>query len=204
MLVIDCKCLGRRIDVKTVESFIGLVQDAGADRGLLVTTKGASEAARRRDHAGTLDLEVVTLDQLVSWSPRDTVGTTVAIAASEVERATTLLEKAGLRVRHAGRCGDEAEIEVFRHYPGSGSDANVQASHHNRVYDTLGRAAIPHRTVSTGVTIDGGTPAHRWIPVAQTPAGPLKVLASSQAELEQRVEDLERALRAPRQSASND
>lgn len=177
----------------------------GADRGVLVTTKGASEAAQRRiEYAGTLALEMVTLEELASWSPRDTVETKLAVAAGDAERATGLLEKAGFRIRRVAQRKTEAEIEVFRHYPGSGSDGSVQEAHHDGVYGRLDRAGITYRIVSTGVTIEGGTPAHRWVPVVQTPAGPIKVLPSSQAELEEQVEHMGRTLRAPRQSASND
>ena len=204
-LVVDCKCVGRRIGVSTVGAFMELLEDVGVDRGCLVTTKGASKGALRRiEHDGRLDLQIVTLKELVRWSPRGTVETRVAIAARHAYRAIDLLEKAGLRARCGERAGDEVQIEALRHYQDSCADGSIQAAHHDRVYRTLEAAGIPYRLVSTGVTIDGGTPAHRWVPVAETPAGPIKVLAASESELEEQVRRLEATLREPRQSASND
>ena len=39
-MIVDCKCLFKKIDVKDVETFIGLVEDVNAEFGLLITTSG--------------------------------------------------------------------------------------------------------------------------------------------------------------------
>jgi hypothetical protein len=47
-IVLDAKLRSRKVDVKDVESFEGMMRDVGASRGILVCTKGYTEAARRR------------------------------------------------------------------------------------------------------------------------------------------------------------
>jgi hypothetical protein len=46
--IVDAKDRKRRIDVKAVESFLGMVLDVGADRGILVSRHGFSSTAARR------------------------------------------------------------------------------------------------------------------------------------------------------------
>lgn len=109
------------------------------------------------------------------------------------------------RVFAAGESsGAEHHIQAFRHYPGSCVDGEIQRRHHDAVHTALDAQDIDYRDVSTGVVIDGGTPTHRWVPVAETPYGPLKVLASSEQELAERVEQLVASLSTPREPASND
>jgi len=55
-IAIDAKYHNRRIDVKDVEEFLGLVQDIGAHKGVMVSTEGYSEAAVKRAHADDADL----------------------------------------------------------------------------------------------------------------------------------------------------
>jgi len=45
LIVIDCKDLSARLDVKDVEAFAGLVKDVRANRGALIVSSGFSEAA---------------------------------------------------------------------------------------------------------------------------------------------------------------
>jgi hypothetical protein len=71
-MIVDCKCMGRNIDVCDVEQFIGLLDDVGAPLGLLVTTQGFSDAARKRARGarGVL-LDVVAYDELLLWQLRN-------------------------------------------------------------------------------------------------------------------------------------
>jgi hypothetical protein len=50
-MAVDCKCFSRNVDVKNVETVMGLVEDVGADLALIVTTEGFSEGAKRRAKA---------------------------------------------------------------------------------------------------------------------------------------------------------
>jgi|ERR1035441_5327685 predicted nucleotidyltransferase len=47
-LIVDGKYFNKRISVKTVESFISMVEDVNAQQGILITSKGFSKAAINR------------------------------------------------------------------------------------------------------------------------------------------------------------
>jgi hypothetical protein len=69
-MAVDCKYFDRNVDVKGVETFIGLVEDVGTDFGLLVTTKGYSPAARERVAAARgVKIDIVPFEELEDWSP---------------------------------------------------------------------------------------------------------------------------------------
>ncbi|WP_198782783.1 restriction endonuclease [Shewanella putrefaciens] len=61
-LVIDCKYFNKKVDVKAVESFIGMLEDIGAHKGLLISNKGFSEAAYNRAHFGPSEVELDILN----------------------------------------------------------------------------------------------------------------------------------------------
>src|SRR4051812_23880825 len=65
LLVADCKAFSRKVHVKDMEAFIGLVRDVGADLGLLITTEGYSRAAEElaRRTSG-IHVEVLSLAEL--------------------------------------------------------------------------------------------------------------------------------------------
>jgi len=60
-IAVDCKCYKRKVDVKHVETFLGMLQDIGFRCGIMVTTKGYSKAAekRARSASGYIDLQIV-------------------------------------------------------------------------------------------------------------------------------------------------
>lgn len=69
-MAVDCKCFTRKVDVKQVETFIGLVDDVGTDLGLIVTTQGFTPAAQKRALAERgVRVEIVPYDELEEWSP---------------------------------------------------------------------------------------------------------------------------------------
>jgi hypothetical protein len=69
-MAVDCKCFTRNVDVKAVETFIGLVEDVGTDFGLIVTTEGFSDAAKKRASAERgVWVEIVPYDELENWEP---------------------------------------------------------------------------------------------------------------------------------------
>lgn len=55
---VDCKRYSRKVHVKHVQAFIGLVEDVQTDLGLLLTNKGFTEAAMNRARRG-IKLHVV-------------------------------------------------------------------------------------------------------------------------------------------------
>ena len=70
-LIADAKRYHRRIDVKAVECFIGMVDDVGADIGLLVAPRGFTLAAQRRAQAAGMVLKIMSIDEATTfrWLP---------------------------------------------------------------------------------------------------------------------------------------
>ena len=66
-LIVDAKYFSRKIDVKSVESFIAMMEDVDAHQGLLITSKGFSEAAINRAYYGPskLELDILNFDELL-------------------------------------------------------------------------------------------------------------------------------------------
>lgn len=60
--VVECKYYSTKVNVKVVDSFIGFLEDIGADNGIIVTEKGFSKAAIERAHKGKNDIEVDILN----------------------------------------------------------------------------------------------------------------------------------------------
>jgi hypothetical protein len=58
----EAKHYSKKVDVKGVEEAIGLFQDVGVNRGVLVTTKGYTDAALQRANADDLDIDLDILD----------------------------------------------------------------------------------------------------------------------------------------------
>lgn len=55
-IAIDCKDYNKKLDVKHIEEFAGLIQDVNAYKGAMVTFLGYTETARRRADALGIDL----------------------------------------------------------------------------------------------------------------------------------------------------
>ncbi len=68
-IMVDAKFFGKNIDVKEVESFIGMMQDVGADKGLLITQQGYSKAAINRAHndPSRIELDILNFDELKNF-----------------------------------------------------------------------------------------------------------------------------------------
>lgn len=56
--IFDAKKYNTKIDIKDVESFIGMIKDVGADYGVIVSEKGFTKAAINRAHLGEENIEV--------------------------------------------------------------------------------------------------------------------------------------------------
>lgn len=65
-IIVDGKYFSKNIDVKEVESFIGMMQDVAADKGLLITQKGYSEAAVKRAYndPSRIELDILNFEEL--------------------------------------------------------------------------------------------------------------------------------------------
>ncbi len=60
--VIDAKCFKRKVDVKTVDAFVGMLDDIGASRGMLITSHGYTAAALKRAYYNPRELELDILN----------------------------------------------------------------------------------------------------------------------------------------------
>lgn len=56
LMIIDCKNFKRPIDIKTVDSFIGQMQDIGAHQGALVSSSGYTKSAIGRAKTAAINL----------------------------------------------------------------------------------------------------------------------------------------------------
>ena len=61
-MVVDGKYFSKKIDVKDVEMFIGMLNDCKANKGLLITQEGFSEAALNRAYYDSIDVELDILN----------------------------------------------------------------------------------------------------------------------------------------------
>ncbi|MGD0520106.1 MAG: restriction endonuclease [Terracidiphilus sp.] len=65
-IVVDCKCYKRKVNIKDVEAFLGMLEDLGIRKGALVTTKGYSKSAYERAQNGSrqTELRIITPERL--------------------------------------------------------------------------------------------------------------------------------------------
>ena len=68
-IAIDCKFFTDNIDVKEVESFIGMLDDLNVNQGVLITRKGFSKAAINRAFYGNtkIELDVINFDDILEY-----------------------------------------------------------------------------------------------------------------------------------------
>jgi hypothetical protein len=71
ILMADAKRYRKRIDVRDVECFIGMVDDVGADIGLLVAPRDFTPAAKQRASAAGMALKIMPIDKATTyrWLP---------------------------------------------------------------------------------------------------------------------------------------
>ncbi len=67
-VIIDAKMRGRRIDVKEVEAFLGVMEDVGATHGYLVCPQGYTSTAEKRAQEA-VSLRLLPLDRLEDFDP---------------------------------------------------------------------------------------------------------------------------------------
>jgi hypothetical protein len=67
-IVVDAKRRRRKIDVKDVEAFLGLMQDAKATHGYLVSPAGHTKAAEKRAQRA-VSMSIVPVDRLATFDP---------------------------------------------------------------------------------------------------------------------------------------
>lgn len=198
-LIVDCKRRKSPVDVKKVEEFIGMVEDVGSELGMIVTSSGSSGSARTRATSERgIRLQMLTLEELVQWSPPGTLTITYGVSAARVAQAKKALREAGFRVT-ADRGFEPQEGEsiicALRHTGQRTPSAEIQAELLGAAQDALADAGIELRHVAHGVVMSGGTPAHRWLDVLAdgVPIG-IKVLADSQDEADEQLDHVTESL----------
>lgn len=67
LIVIDCKDYKRPVDVKDVESFIGLTKDVGANKGAIISSKGFTKSAHNRAADAGIDLYTLVDAEAKEW-----------------------------------------------------------------------------------------------------------------------------------------
>ncbi len=202
-LAVDCKRWKRKVTIEDIDRFVGFLDDLGADLGLLVASSGYSTAAeeRLRDERGTR-VEVVTVDELASWSPKGTIHASFRVPTADAERASAALRNAGMRVRpDPGLTQSDAEVvlQAYGHF-GTG-DADEQRELIERATQALDAGGIATEMAASGVSVDGGTPAHRWLQVTDR-AGDhvgIKILADSEAAVDRALDRFANDLGVPRE-----
>jgi len=68
-IIIDPKFFSEKVDVKDVETFIGMVQDIGAHKGILITQKGYTQGAINRAYndPGDIELDILNFEELKAF-----------------------------------------------------------------------------------------------------------------------------------------
>ncbi len=65
--VIECKYFSRTVDVEVVDSFIGFMEDVGANVGIIITNEGFSKAAMNRADVKGIHLDIVEFNELEDY-----------------------------------------------------------------------------------------------------------------------------------------
>jgi hypothetical protein len=197
-VIVDCKRWKNPIDVADVEAFIGMVEDVGADIGILVSAAGASKGAKRRAHlARGVRIKALSITELNSWRPVGTVTGTFEVPRARLDHVSVALREAGLRV-FVMNTSEHAKIEVFRHYGTAHPDGEtLQAPQHKLTETILKELRVPYRMISNGVTVGGGTPNYRWIQTYVNGTPFIKTLAATEEELQNQLDMLTREAGVP-------
>ena len=171
-MVVDCKRYKDPLDVNDVGKFIGLVDDVGADIGLLVTTVGASDAAREyAKNVRGIRLDILSADALAAWSSQGTVNFDYAVPVPLGREAMRSARRAGFRVRTIDvdewrHLDGHLGLSAFRHFGVPNPSGEVQAEARERLLAALRKVGVADPFgMGNGVVIGGGTPAHRYLDV---------------------------------------
>jgi hypothetical protein len=199
-LVVDCKLWKKKLDVNHVGTFLTYLDDVGADLGMLITTEGYTPAAKKlAQDARGIRAEVLTLRELEQWSPKGTLHVSYRLPADRADDARSALVRAGLRVREDQSLehrDDQHILEAFRYPRGEGEPTLDEVAE-----EALTSVGLPVDVAASGTAIGGGTPAHRWLEVTdRDEPTSLKILASTEAEVERELDRIAAEFHVIRQS----
>lgn len=74
-IIVDVKYFSRKVDIRCVESFMGMMDDVGADYGILVTQIGYTKGAIQRAHCGRDDivLDILNCSDLLNFQAHEAI-----------------------------------------------------------------------------------------------------------------------------------
>jgi hypothetical protein len=69
-IAIDCKNYNKKVDIKVVESFLGLMKDINCNKGIIITQKGFTKSAYHRalNDQSDLELRILNFEQLLNFN----------------------------------------------------------------------------------------------------------------------------------------
>lgn len=204
-MVVDCKRYTKPLDVNNVGTFVSLVEDVGADIGLLVSTVGISPAAQRyADNVRGIRLDILSVEDLAAWMPQGTVHFDYAVIEDVYLEAVRSVRRAGFRVTPVtvepwrGNVG--VGFRAFQHFGVLNPSGEQQTGARQQLHTALERVGISEPvSLGSGIVMVGGTPGHRWleITVADDPTG-RKVLVLSEEDITTQLDAVARNLGIPR------
>jgi hypothetical protein len=204
-MVVDCKRYSKPLDVTHVEKFVGLVEDVGADIGLLVSTVGVSPAAQQyADSVRGVRLDILSVEELAAWSPEGTVHFDYAVAEDVYPEAVRSVRRAGFRVREVTVEPWRGDVGVgfsaFRHFGVLSPSGEQWAEAEQQLLTALRRVGISEPVgLRQGVVVIGGTPGHRYLEISLK-GHPIdrRVLVSSEEDITVQLDGVAMSLGVPR------
>jgi Restriction endonuclease len=97
-IIIDCKDHKVPVDVKGVEEFSGLLHDVGAQKGVLVSPKGFTQAAKKRAESLQIDLYSPIDTGAHKWKARVTMPTLCDFRSAAMSFTVSTSAPAPLRI----------------------------------------------------------------------------------------------------------
>lgn len=196
-MVVDCKRYTKPLDVNHVGTFVGLVEDVGADVGLLVSTVGISPAAQQyADNVRGIRLDLLPIEDLARWSPPGTVNFDYAVPEEAYPEAVRAVRRVGFGVRpievEEWRGDVGVGFSAFRHFGVRSPSGEQQTEARDRLEAALRRVGVVEPvSLGGGIVAMGGTPGHRPLQVTMggVPTG-LKVIVSSEQEIRAQLDSL--------------
>lgn len=200
-MVVDCKRYTKPLDVTHVGAFLGLVEDVGADIGLLVCSSGVSPAAQQYAHnVRGIRLDVVSVEQLAAWSPRGTINFAYAVPEGCYSEAVRAVRRAGFRVRPIEVPEWRGEVglgfDAFRHLGVLNPAAELQVQARDKIESALRRVGVLEPVgMESGIVMMGGTPGHRSlnVTIGGMDTG-VKLITDSEEDISRQLDALSREL----------
>jgi hypothetical protein len=163
-IVVDAKFYSKKIDVKEVESFLGLLKDVGAHKGLMISQKGYSNAALHRAHHDEFDLEVDILnfdeieyfqtDFALAYSDRHVIalkppfGWVIHFAQTEGTPALAWLHQRGTTIDKAVKAGEFMYLNFWDRTLENEGIEDAMRSHEDFIRDEFPNMIVEREDVS--------------------------------------------------------